>query len=105
VRKLQENFHITCHFEIDGDQHESAKAVFRLAKERGFKGSLATIETRLKNGARTWDELASNPKQILRDRGKAGADAYAKKRAAEKAEIQAIMDEIDRRKAEMARGK
>lgn len=81
------------HWCIDGHPYTTMSHIFRVAQGRGYSGCSDTLRFRLKSGASTWTELLTEPRSKKPD-----LSAKVAKKAAAKAEMVALIAEIDARK-------
>lgn len=83
-----------CHFLVEGTPFNSVRGVFTQAVERGFTGALSNIMQRLTSGADTWDELCRPVNPTI-------SAAKKKTHAGKRAEMAAVIAELDARKKAM----
>ena len=91
-------YRTTGSFIIEGRTYTCAYAVYKRHRQQGGTLTCNTITRRLQVGMRTWEELNRTADQKYVALGTAGGSSLSAKRKAAKAEMSALLRELDERK-------
>jgi hypothetical protein len=69
-------WHTNAHYVVEGRPFSSVNAILRIAREKGYNGSVPAFTARIKAGKNTWEQLA---KPINKARARVTRERYKKK--------------------------
>lgn len=86
-------------YKVDAMEFNSIRAILSVAKLHGYTGCVSTLQSRLsRNPVTTAKELFKNVPIAQQEFGRKGSQARVVKREREKAEMAALIAEMDARK-------